>query len=321
METIYDVVIIGGGPAGLTAGLYASRARMSTLLIESMSVMSMIAMSEKVENYPGIDSVNGFDLVDKIKKQAVSFGLKTTDGIVDKITPAMSGGKETWRVFCAGEKFEALSVVVASGASAKKLEVPGEAEFTGRGVSYCATCDAAFFKNRTVAVVGGGNTAVEEAVFLTKFADKVILIHRRDSFRAAKIAQERARANEKIEFKLDAVVTGIYGEGKIEKISLKNVKTGSEEEMKADGVFVFVGWQPNTNFVKGVIDLDDDGRIKVDIGMRTSRKGVFAAGDCCTKTLYQVVTAVGDGATAAFAAIKHVETMGECLRHKHKENK
>ena len=308
-EDIYDVVIVGGGPAGLTAGLYASRGRMKTLMVESFSVMGQATMTDMIENYPGVDKANGFELMTKFKNQASSFGMESRQGTVNKISLANEDGLPVWTAQDEGGEVKALSVVIATGASSKKLDAPGEKEFLGSGVSYCATCDAAFFKEKDIVVVGGGDTAVEEAIFLTRFGRKVTIVHRKDRLRATKIVQERAFANKKLEYAWDATVEAIEGKNKVEKIVIKNKKTGEVSDLPCDGVFIFVGWVPNTYFLKGVVDLDENGCVIVDSDMKTSAPGVFAGGDCCKKLLHQVVTACGDGATAAFSAQHYVERL------------
>ncbi|MFQ5952012.1 MAG: thioredoxin-disulfide reductase [Candidatus Omnitrophota bacterium] len=306
---VYDTVIIGGGPAGLTAGLYAARARMNVLLIESLSVMGQATMTDIIENYPGVEKASGFELISTFKKQAVTFGLSTITGTVRGISSKKKEGFTVWTVENENDTYEALSVIVATGAVPQKLDVPGETEFVGRGVSYCATCDAAFFRDKDIVVVGGGDTAVEEAMFLTRFVNKVTLVHRRDRMRAARILQERILANEKVEFAWDSVVEEIRGTDKVEKIKLKNVKTNEASELVCDGVFVFAGWRPNTDFLKGVLELNRKNCIIVDQEMKTSQKGVFACGDCCHKPLHQVVTACGDGAIAAYSAQQYVDEL------------
>jgi thioredoxin reductase (NADPH) len=304
-DEIYDILIIGGGPAGLTAGIYAARARAKVLLVESYSIMGQATMTADIENYPGIDKTGGFELIEKMKKQATDFGLKCVDGTVSKIS---SPEKHVFKAETeCGKSFISKAVIVASGAMAKKLNVPGEAELTGRGVSYCATCDGAFFRDKDVIVVGGGDTAVEEGIFLTKFANKVTIVHRRDSLRATRIIQERAAADPKVFFRYDSVVNEIKGASKVSGVVLKNVKTGELSEHMTDGVFIFTGWQPNTSFVKDLVELGNNAEIIVDAEMRTSRKGVFSCGDCAGRPLHQVVTACGDGAVAANTALKYVD--------------
>jgi thioredoxin reductase (NADPH) len=308
-EEVYDIVIIGGGPAGLAAGLYAARGGMNVLLVESLAIMGQLTMTEEVENYPGVEKVGGFELVTTLKKQAESFGLKCVQGTVKSVSSAEKEGVRIWKVEDQNGIHEAISLIVASGARPKKLGVPGEEEFISKGVSYCATCDGAFFREKDVVVVGGGDTAVEEALFLTRFGKKVTLIHRRERLRATKILQDRALNNEKMGFVWESVVEGIEGGDKIEKVILKNVKTGETSELPCEGVFVFVGWHPNTEFVEGTLELTEKGAIVVDSNMKTSQEGIFGAGDCTKKLLHQIVTACGDGATAAFAAQHYVEEL------------
>ncbi len=308
-QDVYDTIIIGGGPAGYTAGIYAARARMKVLLIESFSVMGQATMTDVVENYPGFESVGGFEIVSKFKKQATAFGLDAMAGTVSEIAEKTLDKVKIFEVTSDAGSFKALSLIIATGASPKKLDIPGEKEFIGKGVSYCATCDGAFFRDKDVVVVGGGDTAVEEAMFLTKFARKVTIIHRRDRFRAAKILQERAFGNKKIEVVWNSTVKEIAGKEKIEKIVLENVKTKNLSEFAVSGVFVFVGWKPNTEFVKGVVELDKHNCIPVDNFCKTSKDGVYAAGDCCQKVLHQIVTACGDGAVAAYSAGQYVDEL------------
>jgi len=308
-ENIYDIAIIGGGPAGLTAGLYASRARMKTILLESLSVIGQAQMTDVIENYPGIETIGGLELIEIMKKQAKAFGLSCEEGTVTKIFSREEKGTVIWQVETESGTHEALSVIVASGACPKKLEIPGEEELSGRGVSYCGTCDAAFFKDKDVMVVGGGNTAVEEAIFLTKFAKKVGIIHRRDRLRAVKILQEQVFSNDKIEFIWDSFLEEIEGTDKVEKVRVKNLKTGEYKEIPCDGVFIFAGWKPNTEFLEGLLELDKKRHITIDENMGTGQKGIFACGDCCKRPLHQVITACGDGAIAAQSAQHYVEEL------------
>lgn len=308
-EGVYDIVVIGGGPAGLTAGMYAARGGMNVLLVESMAVMGQLTMTDEVENYPGLGKVGGFELVTNLKKQAESFGLKCVQGTVKSLSCEEKEGVRIWKVEDQNGIHETIAVIVASGARPKKLGVAGETEFISRGVSYCATCDGAFFREKDIVVVGGGDTAVEEALFLTRFGKKVTLIHRRDRLRAAKILQDRALNNKKMGFVWESFVEAIEGGDKVEKIIVKNVNTGQTSELPCDGVFVFVGWHPNTEFVEGTLELTEKGAIIVDGNMKTSQEGVFGAGDCTKKLLHQIVTACGDGATAAFAAQHYVEEL------------
>jgi len=302
---MYDVVIIGGGPAGLASGVYTSRGGMRTLILEKMAIGGQAVLTEKIENYPGFsDGIGGLELLSRFEQQAKKFGCEIKFEEVKKIERANNK-----ILVSAGEVYESLAVILAVGSSPRKLNIPGEKEFTGRGVSYCATCDGPFFRDKTVAVVGGGDSAVEEAIYLTKFAAKVYLIHRRDRLRAAKILQERAFSNKKIEFVWNSVPVEISGENFVEKIFLKNLKTDQNSSLVVNGVFVFAGNIPNTAFLDGFVELDKNGFIIVNGEMKTSQDGFFAAGDCVSKKLYQVVTAAGDGATAAFSAQKFVEEL------------
>lgn len=309
-EHIYDVIIIGGGPAGYTAGIYAARASLKTLLIEGATTVSQITVTDLIENYPGMpEGINGFELVQLFRKQAEKFGLEITQGDVALLAKEHHDGKEAWRITAAGGDYLTLSVIVATGANWRKVGVPGEEIFTGKGVSYCATCDGPFYRDKEVAVIGGGDTAVQEAIFLTHFAQKVTVIHRRNRLRATKILQERAFANSNIRFIWDSVVEEIAGREFVEGVKIKNLKTGELSDLPADGVFVFVGLTPNTQILRGITDLDKNGYVITDGNMHTSAEGVFACGDCISKLLRQVVTACGDGATAAFSAQLYVEAL------------
>jgi thioredoxin reductase (NADPH) len=306
----YDVVIIGGGPAGFTAGMYAARADLRTLAIEGGSTVSQITVTDLIENYPGIpDGILGSDLVDRMKKQAVQFGLKTASGDVTAVTKKRWGEKDGWEVAAGDMHYGALSVIIATGADWRRLGAAGEERFIGKGVSFCATCDGPFYRNREVAVVGGGDTAIQEALYLTRFAKKVTVIHRRDRLRATAILQKRALANEKIAFAWNSVVESIEGLDLVQGVRLKDVKTGAVRELAASGVFIFVGLTPNTAPFRGLVAADQGGYITVDANMQTSLPGIFACGDCTAKRLRQVVTACGDGATAAFSAQLYVEEL------------
>ena len=308
-EGLYDTIIIGGGPAGLTAGIYAARGRMNALLIESLSVAGQATIADSIENFPGIEKTSGFELTAGIKKQAEKFGLLCRTGTVEGVSLRESDGIPVCRVTDESGTHETLSVIIASGARPRKLGVPGEEEFTGKGVSYCATCDAAFFCEKVIVAVGGGDTAIQEALFLTRFARKVILVHRRDRLRATRVLQERALANEKMEFVWDSAVEEICGGEKVEKVTLRNLKDDKRSDIPCAGVFLFVGWEPNTAFLNDVVGVDEKGYIRVDSEMKTSASGIFAAGDCCHKSLRQVVTAAGDGASAAFSAQQYVDDL------------
>jgi len=300
----YDVIVVGGGPAGLTAALYAGRARLKTLLVESYSVPGQAVITDYVENYPGFpDGINGFDLIEKFKKQAERFGVEFKIGDVKNIKKAGSG----WEIEAEGKAHMALSLIIASGARPRRLGVEGEERLQGRGVSYCATCDGALYKDKDAVLVGGGDTAIQEALFLTRFVKKLSVVHRRDRLRATKILQERVLADKKIEFIWESKAIEILGKDRVEGLRVKNIKTEKETEISCEGVFIFVGYSPNTDFLKGVLKLDKSGYILTDQDMKTSKKGIFACGDSRKKLLRQVVTACGDGATAAFSAEQYVD--------------
>lgn len=312
-EIIYDAIIIGGGPAGLTAGIYLSRARMNTLLIEKALPGGQAILTEIIENYPGFPfGITGPELMQKMEEQAVRFGLKIEYGEVAEVK--IKEGKEDAEdklkmVKINNKEYKTLAIILTSGAEASRLEVPGEEELRGRGVSYCATCDAPFFKDQKIVVVGGGDTAIEEALYLTKFVQEVTIIHRRDRLRATKILQERVFADEKINFSWDSVVTKILGKEKVEGVLIQNKKTGEEKEIFCQGVFVFVGNIPNSKFLNKLVKLDEKGYILTDDNMMTSQEGIYACGDVRKKLLRQVITACGEGATAAFAAQKYIEEL------------
>lgn len=308
MPDVYDIAIIGGGPAGLTAGIYATRSRMSTLLIEKMACGGQILTADVIENFPGFPcGAKGEELADLMLKQAERFGLVISTREVRKIS-LKQGQKDPFTLEDAeGDKIRAMSVIVATGASWNALKVPGEEALAGRGVSYCATCDGPLFKGKDIIVVGGGDTALGDAIYLTRFANKVTVVHRRDSLRATRILQERAFANKKIEFCLQSVVTEILGKNRVEGIKVKNTATSGEKQIKADGVFVLIGLSPNSGMFKGMLKLDEKGYIVSGDDMSTSVEGIFACGDIRSKPLRQVVTAAGEGATAAVSAQHYVE--------------
>lgn len=303
---LVDAIIIGAGPAGLTAALYCARAGLTTVVLEKFSPGGQITVTAHVENYPGIEKITGPEMTAVMEKQARNFGAFI---VMDEAVELKEAGKMKEVITASGQKYTCASLILAPGASYRGLNVPGEEKFRGRGVSNCATCDGAFYKNHEVAVIGGGDTAVEEGSFLTRFAKKVWIVHRRDRLRAAKIIQDRAFANPKIEFIFDTIVEEISGTKNVEKIRLKNLKTGALRELAVTGVFVFVGFIPATGFAKSFVEMDENGYIKADSEMRTSREGVFACGDCIKKELRQVVTAAGDGANAAYKALHYVEKL------------
>jgi len=305
MSKVYDVAIIGGGPAGLAAGLYASRSRMSAIIIEKAKWGGQATTTEELENYPGsIEMPTGPKLMERMKSQAEAFG---TELVKDDVTGFDISAKVKVVKLASGNDISAKTVIIATGAQPMLLGAPGEMELRGKGVSYCATCDADFFTELEVVVVGGGDAAVEEAIYLTKFAEKVTIVHRRDEFRAAKSIVEKAMNNEKIDIKWNTVVEEIYGDGIVEGVKLKNVQTGEVTDFRTDGVFMFVGTKPISEFAKGVVDMDQKGYIIADEEMRTSVEGIFAAGDVRVKSLRQVITAAADGAIAAVNAEKYIE--------------
>jgi thioredoxin reductase (NADPH) len=301
----HQVIIIGGGPAGLTAGLYASRAHLKTILLEAMIPSGQAYMAEKVENYPGFpDGISGRELIERFVQQATRFGLEIQQFTkVDKV--ALEGER---KMVTAGEnQFSASALIIATGAQWNTLGVPGEAEYTGKGISYCATCDGAFFKDQEVAVVGGGDTALEDALYLARIARKVFVIHRRDQLRAQKVLQDRVLKNATVEIIWDTVPKEIKGEGMEKTLLLENVKDAQQRELIVGGVFIAVGQRPNTDFVRDVVELDDKGYIITDHNCATSMAGIFAAGDVRQKGLRQISTAVGDGALAVAAVEKYIE--------------
>ncbi len=306
-NTDVDLVIIGGGPAGLTAGIYAARARMNVVLIEMVTPGGQILVTDWIENYPGFPGgLTGGELVQRMVDQASQFDLKIESGEVAALD--VSGPKKIIHL-TDNTQISAHAVILATGASPKKLDIPGEAEFHGKGVSFCGTCDGPFFRDRVVAAIGGGDTAVQESLFLTKFAKKVYLIHRRDELRATKILQERAFENDKIEFVWDSVATRINGSSGVESITVKNVKTNDTKDLAADGCFIWIGTIPNAGFIGKDIKTDEFGFIVTDHHMATSVSGVFAAGDIRNTPLRQVATAVGDAAVAAVSAELYLDNL------------
>jgi thioredoxin reductase (NADPH) len=303
-EKPYEVIILGGGPAGLTAGLYTSRARLLTLLVESGLYGGQMTTTEMIENYPGFpQGVTGEELSRLMEEQARRFGMGTVKQEVVRVT--VEGNLK--RVHTSEASYLCEALIVCTGTEYRKLGAPGEKEFAGKGVSYCATCDGAFFQDASIVVVGGGDSALTEALFLTKFVKDLTIIHRRDALRATKIYQERALANPKIKFMWNSVLDEVKGDQVVRSVVVKNVKTGERSELPVEGVFLFVGLTPKTEFLKGVVTLDEAGYVITDENCETSVKGIFAAGDCRKKLLRQVATSVGDGATAAFAAEKYLD--------------
>lgn len=312
-EKIYDVVIIGAGPAGMTAAVYTSRANLSTLMLERGVPGGQMANTEEVENYPGFDTILGPELSTKMFDHAKKFGAEYAYGDVKEIID----GEEYKTIKAGSKEFKARSIIVSSGAEYKKIGVPGEKELGGRGVSYCAVCDGAFFKEKELFVIGGGDSAVEEGVYLTRFASKVTIVHRRDELRAQKILQDRAFANEKIDFIWNHTLKQINEEGgKVGSVTLVSTANGEEKELKADGVFIYIGMLPLTKPFENLGILNATGYIETNDVMETRVPGIFAAGDVREKTLRQIVTATGDGSIAAQSVQHYVEELKEKLQIK-----
>ncbi len=302
---MYDLIIIGGGPAGLTAAIYAARGGLKTVVIEAMMPGGQAAATEKIDNYPGFaEGISGFELTSSFYKQAMNQGAEFIFEAVARMD--LSGNIKA--VHTGQQTLEAKAVIIAAGSKPRALGAKGEDIFHGRGVSYCATCDGAFFKDKKVAVVGGGNPALEEGLYLTKFASEVIIINRRDQFKAAQIAVEKAQNNPKVKFILDTAVEEIQGQDKVEKLLLLNVKTQVRTELPVDGIFIYMGTQPNTKFAAGYVKTDEKGYIITDELLRTNVEGVYAAGDIRNTPLRQVATAVGDGALAAVQIEKYLSS-------------
>jgi thioredoxin reductase (NADPH) len=301
---LYDVIIIGSGPAGLTAAIYAGRAKLETLVIGGVTFGGQLMLTGEVENFPGFpEAILGPELMDRMRKQAERFGAK----FLLQDATAVDFSSKPFKVKVGGQIFETKSIIIATGASPKWLGLESEARFRGKGVSSCATCDAPFFKDKKVVVIGGGDTAVDDALTLAKFAREVTLVHRRDELRATGVLQDRVFGNEKISFVWDSVVEEILGKNKVERIQVRNVQTGGESEIETDGVFVAIGHKPNTDIFKGQVELDNNGYVVTKDETKTSVEGVFVAGDVRDPRYRQAVTAAGSGCKAAFDAVKYCE--------------
>jgi len=302
---LYDVVIVGGGPAGLTAGLYSKRAALKTVLFEKGLIGGLIAISKDVENYPGLEGITGFDLAEKLTRHTRTFDLEIVQEAVAAVTP----GPETHSVKLAGGKqIRAKALILALGGILRKLGIPGEAEYFGTGVSYCPTCDGFFFRDKTVVVVGGGDTAVEEAVFLSRLASKVYIVHRRNEFRASQMLQRRLMSEPKIEVIWNTVMTKINGDDKaVRAVSLENVVTGESRELAVEGVFILIGYLPNNGLIPPAIRLNELGFVITDEKCETNVPGIFVAGDLRQKFVNQIVVAAADGCVAAMAAANYIE--------------
>lgn len=303
---MYDLIIIGGGPAGLTAALYAGRSGLKTLVLEKIGIGGRILLTDAIENYPGFaGALPTQELMGRMEEQVRSLGVEI------KLEEVMEIDCKQKSIKTNVGAYSASSVIIATGARPKKLGVSGEDKLTGRGVSYCATCDGPLFKEKNVIVVGGGNAVAEEALYLTRFAKQVNIVHRRNELRASAILQERLKENKKINFVLSCVVTEIIGSNKVESIKIKDLNTSQERDIACDGVFIFIGYEPETAFLKNKLKLDESGFIITNEEMATLDEGVFAAGDCRKKSLYQVITACGDAATAADSAYKYISNRGK----------
>ncbi len=304
MDKEYQLIVMGGGPAGLSAGIYAARNKLNVVVVEKNITGGLINNAETIENYPGFpDGISGFELGEKMLHQGEKFGMQT---LMAEITELEI--KERWKVVKTSDgDLTAQAVIIALGSDRINLNVPGEKEFVGRGVSYCATCDAAFFKDQPVAVVGGGNSAVSEALHLAKFANKVFVIHRRDQFRATPVFLDKAKSERKISLITDTTVNSIEGGSTVEKLQLTNVLTKKESSLPVAGVFIAVGQKPNTDFLKGIIPLDERGYIFTNERMETAVPGVLAAGDIRSNSIRQTISAAGDGSVAAIYAYRYIE--------------
>jgi thioredoxin reductase (NADPH) len=303
----YDVIIIGGGPAGLTAGIYLSRARVKTLILNEGTVGGQMVLTHEIANYPGVESVSGYQLSNIMKRQALSFGCEIRSNISIKEFDLSKEVKSF--VISDGTTYTGDAVIIATGGRSRTLGVPGEDILKGRGISYCATCDGDFFTDKEIVVVGGGNSALEEAVSLTKYASKVTIIHQFDHFQAFEHAIAEAKSNPKINFIMESTITAFYGEEKVESVDIKNLKTNESLNFKTDGAFIFIGYVPNTEFLKDRVNLNQWGEIVVGPDMSTGTEGVFAGGDSITKRYRQVTTAVGDGTIAALSASAYINEL------------
>lgn len=303
----YDAIVIGAGPAGLTAGIYLSRAKLRTLIVNEGTVGGQMVLTHEIANYPGVESISGYQLANTMKKQAKSFGCDIRANVV--ISGLELAGETKGLTLSDGSSYTSDSVILATGGRSRTLGVPGEDTFKGRGISYCATCDGDFFTDKEIIVLGGGNSALEEAVSLTRYASKVHIVHQFDHFQAFEHAVEEARNNPKIDFTMESSITAFYGNDKLESVDIKNLRTGETSRFSTDGVFIFIGYIPNTEFLKGKVKLNQWGEIQVNPDMSTNIEGVYAAGDCIAKRFRQVATAVGDGTVAALSASAYLHNL------------
>ncbi|MBK9389537.1 MAG: FAD-dependent oxidoreductase [Bacteroidetes bacterium] len=300
----YDAVVIGAGPAGLTAGIYLSRARIKTLIVNEGIVGGQMVLTHEIANYPGVESISGYQLSNIMKKQAISFGCDIRSNVSIKNLDLSGDSKSV--IISDGTSYTSNTVILSPGGRSRTLGVPGEDSLRGKGISYCATCDGDFFTGKEIIAVGGGNSALEEAVSLTKYASKVTIVHQFDHFQAFEHAVEEARKNPKIDFLMESTITAFYGEERLESVDIRDLKSGKVRNFKTDGTFIFIGYIPNTEFLKGRIEMNQWGEIIVTADMATSIEGIFAAGDSITKRYRQVTTAVADGTIAALAASNYI---------------
>jgi thioredoxin reductase (NADPH) len=305
-DEIFDVIVVGAGAAGLTAGIYSSRAKLSTLILNEGAVGGQMVLTEEIANYPGVEATKGYMLANTMKTQAKQFGCKIKSNV--EMAAYELEGEVKHITLKDGREFFGRTVILAPGGRPRPLSVPGEEQFKGTGVSYCATCDGDFFTGKHVIVVGGGNSALEEAVALTTYAKKVTIVHQFDHFQAFRHAVEQARSNEKIEFIMESELRSFEGEGVLQKVTMEHLPTGKVSEMPIDGVFIFAGYIPNTEDLEGIIDLSERNEILADPDMKTSIPGVFAAGDCVAKKYRQVTTAVADGTIASLSAAEYLRS-------------
>jgi thioredoxin reductase (NADPH) len=307
MENHFDVIVIGAGAAGLTAGIYLSRAKVNTLILNEGAVGGQMVLTHEIANYPGVDSISGYQLARNMKNQALKFGAKIKSNV--KINDIKLEGEVKSVGLTNGEVYTSDALIIATGGRSRTLGVPGEDKFKGMGISYCATCDGDFFQDKKIIVVGGGNSALEEAVALTKYASSVTVVHQFDHFQAFEHYVEEARNNPKINFIMESKIEEFIGDERLTAVKIRNQRTGELTEKEIDGVFIFIGYAPNTEMFKGILELNDYGEIVVDKNMSTSLKGVFAAGDSIAKRFRQVTTAVGDGTVAALSAAEYVNNL------------
>lgn len=303
----YDAIVIGAGTAGLTAGIYLSRAKLRTLIVNEGTVGGQMVLTHEIANYPGVESISGYQLANMMKKQAKSFGCDIRSNVA--ISGLELAGETKGLTLSDGSIYTSDSVILATGGRSRTLGVPGEDTFKGRGISYCATCDGDFFTDKEIIVLGGGNSALEEAVSLTKYASKVHIVHQFDHFQAFEHAVEEARNNPKIDFTMESSITAFFGNDKLESVDIKNLRRGETSRFSIDGVFIFIGYIPNTEFLKGKVKLNQWGEIQVNPDMSTNIEGVYAAGDCIAKRFRQVATAVGDGTVAALSASAYLHNL------------